>query len=57
MGHRDPYDMSSKMRSLEIAHPAPPPEEREAEAERCLLLLTRHRALDVAPLLGLEVPA
>jgi len=53
MPKRDPYELSARMQRLEEAHPSPSPEQAAQNAERCLLLLTNHHALDVAPLLGL----
>ena len=53
MAHRDPYDMSVRMRQIEESWNPPTPEMEQ----KCLQVLKENDALDVAPMLGLEVPA
>ena len=47
------YDTMAGLRMLEMARPTPAPERLEQDKEACRVLLEKHDALDVAPLLGL----
>jgi hypothetical protein len=52
MGDKNSID--GRMRQLEDARPTPTEQQRVMQEDRCIVLLARHDALDLAPMLGLD---